>query len=55
LQAAGCALTVPKFNPNPPSSDNLVKVMQYGSVAIGVVAAAWAVGKVIELLPRPAR
>jgi hypothetical protein len=55
IQAASCTLTVPQYNPEAPSSDNFVKAVQYGSVAAVAVAGAWLLGKLIELLPKPAR
>lgn len=57
IQAAGCTLTVPKYNPQNPPSDSLAqlaKIVQYASVGAGVVAGAWLVGKLLDFLPRPA-
>ncbi len=57
--ATTCKLTVPKVDPNTlnptgPSTDALVKAIQYASVAAVVVGGAYVVGKVVGLLPHPA-
>jgi hypothetical protein len=55
LEGWNCALNVPNLDPNPPSNNTLVNALRYGAVIAGFLGTAYAVGKVVEFLPKPAK
>jgi hypothetical protein len=52
--SSSCHLDVPLFNPAPPGpADAWVSIVQYAAVAAMVVGGAYAVGRIVEVLPKP--
>jgi hypothetical protein len=47
-----CALTTPLFDPTPPA-DMTLATIRYAAVAVGVVAAAYAISELVMFIPRP--
>lgn len=50
--AKSCKLAVPTFDPTPPGSGDLVKVVQYLAWGAGALAIAYTVGQVISVVPK---
>lgn len=55
LEAAGCALLVPKYNPGEQQKNQLdtaVQLVRWGAIGAIAIGGAYAVSKIIEIIPR---
>jgi hypothetical protein len=52
LQAAGCSMLVPKYNPKDEESKGGAEAVTWIGIAVAALAGAYVVGKVIPLIPR---